>query len=122
MVKTKGFGEIYEIMSVNNLLCELRRKYRHGTLLLSSNKDHVGRGLTLKELVKYVGEERVIELGYVDSPFWPSKPREENKRNKLLSASILTIVRILFRFLIFFERIKIDSKRRAHMVYVFVSI
>jgi len=118
--KVKGFGEIYEIESVKSLQKKLFRKYRGGSLFLSSNITHSGRGVSLKCLEKQVKSEkyRIIDSGYVDSPFWKSKPRDLNNKNPLVACPLAVFVsRMIAGFMINLEFIW-KGEKRSHMVYV----
>jgi len=114
-----GFGEVYEIVSVERLRKKLKKKYKTGKILLTSNRNHSDKGLTLEELIDYAKSKnlQIIEFGYVDCPPWQSKKRTKCgtiTRNPI----IITLAKIVFYFISLLEDITV-SKYRAHMVYVF---
>ena len=45
-----GFGEVFEIISVERIRKKLIRKHQDGVFYLSSNRDHSGRGFTKEEV------------------------------------------------------------------------
>jgi nucleoside-diphosphate-sugar epimerase len=120
-VEIFGFGEIYEIVSVEMLMKKLKRKYGDGVLLLAQNKDHSGEGLTLEELIGYAKLRNllIVKAGYVDSPPWFSK-RRESPRSIINFAPILFITRKIFYILSNLEKFT-ASKYKAHMIYVFLK-
>jgi hypothetical protein len=108
-------------MSVERIRKKLQKKFRNGTLYLSSNKNHIQRGMTLKELEKRIADEgfQVSKKGYADSPPWQSAPRNsENRRN--YNPFLVKISKIIFFFLVGMEFLR-ESPERSHMIYCFVK-
>lgn len=112
-----GLGEIYEIMSVEQLRKRLWKKYGNGILFLASNKQHNKRGVNLNELKKHLQEQNleIIKAGYVDSPPWASAPLSESTK-KDYRKIIKIFAQIIFWFLI---KVEFFWQRplKSHMIY-----
>lgn len=119
--KTKilGYGEVYEMISVEKKRKKILRKNKEGILFLASNKDHSQKGYTLEDLSTKVSKKgfQILKKGYVDSPPWQSKPcLGEGKK---LDCAIKNFSSILcLKFLVLFEGLW-SGKKKSHMVYVF---
>ena len=117
-----GLGEIYEIASVEKRRKMLLREYPSGYLYLSSNKNHQGRGATLKELANFVSKisyQKIIMKGYVDSPPWISKPKDEKSKSSYLKyPTVVFFAKMFFPLMVNLEFIW-QGEKRSHMVYVF---
>jgi hypothetical protein len=113
-----GLGEIYEIMSVERRR-KLLGKYTKGTLYLSSNKNHSGLGMTIKELEDFLKSQRktVLGCGFVDSPPWSSSPRNEENKSSYGKISIIA-AKIIFWFLVHLEFFW-EGPKKSHMIYLF---
>ncbi len=116
--KILGLGEVYEQISVESQRKKLKNKFGSGKMFLCANKEHSGRGLSLKELEKQVRKKgyQILDVGLVDSPPWPSKKISQPK-SWLKNPLIINLARILFYILIYFEPF-CKSEKCSHMVYV----
>jgi hypothetical protein len=114
-----GLGEVYEIMSVERMRRRLLNKYGGGKIYLASNKNHGGKGITLKELEFFLKEAGIIpaEKGFIDSPPWPSSPLKADDK-KSYGKFIIATSKIIFWFLIRLESLWEGSKK-SHMIYIF---
>jgi hypothetical protein len=116
-----GLGEVYEIMSVENIRKSLLKKFSTGTLYLTANKSHIQRGLTLGDLENHLISSgfTILDKGYADSPPWQSKPRgKDNRRN--YSPFSTSISKIIFFFLVRIEFL-MKGPKNSHMVYCLVK-
>jgi len=120
--KILGFGEIFEIKSVERIRKKLIRKHQDGVLYLSSNKDHSGRGFTREELEKAIKNDdlELMESGFADAPPWKSDPLETGQQSSKMSIPILSkLAPILFVLWIpVFEKFY-RKRRKAHVVWAF---
>ena len=119
----KGFGEIYEMMSVRKLQKRLIRRFKDGYLFLVSNRDHSGFGYTHEELVQLVRNKNleILDSGYIDSFILKSKPKRKGEINPLVKQRIFFILaKLFFYFLLKFEFL-FRNKNTSHMIYVLVS-
>jgi hypothetical protein len=116
-----GLGEVYEIMSVENIRKKLLKKFRSGTLYLASNKGHIQRGMTLDDLENQLSGSGfvILEKGYADSPPWQSKPRGKNNRRNYPSL-IISISKMIFFFLVRLEAIR-EGSENSHMIFCLVN-
>jgi hypothetical protein len=99
----RGYGELYEQVSVNRLLKRLRKKHRDGLLLLAPSNSNS----RIRQLVPPTF--KIVETGYVDSPPWKSNPRTNPRKIRFQRLATLA-----FKLLAFFE-----PADRGHMIYVF---
>jgi hypothetical protein len=101
--KIRGFGEIYEMTSVEHLRMRLiRRGYAHDNILILAPKD-----CFLRDIID--GRE-ILEAGFVDRPPWPSRPKDGGSKP---SDSSCTLAGIVFQVLVIFEQ-----WNKPHMKYV----
>lgn len=116
----RGFGEIYEMMSVRKLQIRLIRRFKDGCLFLSPNKDHSGFGYTCQELVQFVKNRNlaILDYGYTDSFIFKSKVKYKEKPNPLVNSKVLVLLsKFIFYFLLQLEPL-VKNKNRSHKVYV----
>lgn len=115
----KGFGEVYEVVSVENKRHILKKKYGNKTFFLSSNKKHSGRGLDLKTLSHQVIKKgyKLIDAGFVDSPLWKSGISVTGSNSAIVLSLISIFAKIVFTLLVQLERFW-ESETRSHMIYV----
>ncbi|MDP8314633.1 MAG: hypothetical protein RAP70_06110 [Candidatus Celaenobacter antarcticus] len=117
-----GFGEIFEIKSVERIRKRLMKKYKDGVLYLSSNKDHSGKGFTREEVESAVRNDglQLLESGYADAPPWKSDPLETGQKSSKMKIPILSkLAPLLFVMWIpVFEQFY-RKRRKAHVVWVF---
>lgn len=123
--KITGLGDIYEIISVNKKRLDLKNKFTRGSLFLSSNKDHSGRGFTLSEMKRKILEtkpkRKILDFGYIDCPPWSSSPRKAGDVNKIIYyKAVLFPIKILFSFLVLWEFFWAKPKT-SHMVYALLE-
>lgn len=114
-----GLGEVYEIMSVENKRKNIAKIFPKGIIYLASNKNHSGRGMTLKELEFFAKDNSIkpTKIGFADSPPWLSCPlNKENK--KRYPATIVLVSKIIFWFFIKLEKFW-ESPKKSHMIYLF---
>jgi hypothetical protein len=120
-----GFGEIFEIKSVERIRKRLLKKYKNGILYLSSNKDHSGRGFTREEIEQKVRDDglEILESGYADAPPWKSDPLESGQQSSKMGIPILSkLVPLIFILWIpLFEQFY-RKRRKAHIAWVFGAI
>jgi len=120
-----GFGEIFEIKSVERIRKRLAKKYKNGILYLSSNKDHSGRGFTREELERAIKDEgyELLESGYADAPPWKSDPLESGQKSPKMEIPILSkLGPLLFILWIpLFEQFY-RKRRKAHIAWVFGAV
>jgi len=118
--EVKGFGEIFEIKSVERIRKRLKRKYKDGMLYLSSNKDHSGRGFTREEMEKAIRDDglEVEESGYADAPPWQSDPIEEGETSSKMNFPILPLV-VPFIFTLWIPLFEgfYRKRKKAHIVW-----
>lgn len=114
-----GLGDIYEVISVKVKTKHYFKRYPGSIMFLSSNRDHGGRGLSLTELKKKVLKDSfsILKDGYVDSPFWKSKPRICSISPLLKIPLVEVLVLPIFYFLILFEFLW-EGKNHSHMIFV----
>jgi len=120
--EVKGFGEIFEIKSVERIRKRLKRKYKNGVLYLSSNKDHSGRGFTREELERAIRDDglEVEESGYADAPPWRSEPIEEGDMSSKMSIPILpVVVPFIFSLWIPLFECFYRKRKKAHIAWAF---
>lgn len=108
----KGYGEIYEEVSIEFLRQRLRRKYKTGTLYLVPESDEKGREDLIIGLFKALAS--VHEMGSVDCPPWKSKPKREGKIPPLLLRWLARIV-----FLLFF--VPYEARNKPHMLWILTA-
>ncbi len=115
-----GLGEIFEIVSIENLRKKLKKQYRVGVLFLHSNKDHSGRGLSLEELCEEAKKRdyTVVQSGFADAPPWKSSPASEVTDKKKIPFSV-PISYFLFSIWIPLMERFYRKKDIAHVVYCF---
>lgn len=120
--EVKGFGEVFEIKSVERIRKKLKRKYKNGMLYLSSNKDHCGRGYTREELERTLREDEleVEESGYADAPPWRSDPIEEGETSSKMSIPVLpAVVPFIFTLWIPLFEGFYRKRKKAHVAWAF---
>jgi len=112
-----GLGEIYEIMSVENIRKKLLAKFSDGELYLASNYAHSKRGCALEELASYLEKQNItiIEQGFADSPPWNSKPLSGDSK-KSYAKIIISLAKIIFFILVRIEFIW-KGPAKSHMIY-----
>jgi len=110
----KGYGELYEEISANRKLHEIRRLYGDEVEVYLAPSVSSQGGMTHEQLLQKVmvmkpTPPQILRLGYVDNPPWKSNPLSRPKplRLKSLAGFILT-------FLAKFEK----ETPKAHMIYV----
>ncbi|MFH1850432.1 MAG: hypothetical protein ABH879_09730 [archaeon] len=108
-----GFGEIYEIVSVNYLLQKLRARYAGGDLYLFDGSD-----------VRYTGlrdylimGEIPFEEGTADRPPWKPKTRT-HQRPVTAYPAVRDLAALAFRLLVRLEFLW----SQAHLRYVFTAM
>jgi len=114
-----GWGEIYEIISVEKKKILLKKRFKQGVLFLVSNKDHSNQGLKLKKLEEKISRQgyRILAKGFVDSPPWPSVLRQSRKNSFLNLPWLKLMIANLFKVLVLFEFLW-QGKKKSHMIYV----
>ncbi len=120
--EVKGFGEIFEIKSVERIRKRLKRKYSEGMLFLSSNKAHSGRGFTRDELERTIREQgmEVAESGYADAPPWRSDPMQEGEMSSKMSIPVLPVlIPLLFTLWIPLFEGFYRKPKKAHVAWAF---
>ena len=120
-----GFGEVFEIISVERIRKRLLRKYGDGQLYLSSNKDHSGRGFTKEEVEKTIinDELELLDSGYADAPPWKSDPLESGQTSpKMKNKVVSKMVPVLFHVWIPLLERYYRKRRRAHVVWAFGAV
>ncbi len=118
----KGFGEIFEIKSIERIRKRLKNKHGEGLLYLASNKDHSGRGFIKEEVENHLQTDdlKLIASGYADAPPWKSKPLQSGEKSNVIQNPLLSaIIPILFSIWIpLFEK-KSKKRKKAHVVWAF---
>jgi len=115
-----GFGEIFEIISVERIRRTLLKTHDKGTLFFSANRDHSGGGKTLDYLVNHVAkkEHNLIAFGYADAPPWKSDPLESGQRSHKLNSKLLSaLLPVLFKIWIPLFEGFYKKKKLAHVVW-----
>jgi hypothetical protein len=101
--RVRGYGEVFEIMSVERLRKRLlRKRYAPDSILLLAPRRYY-----LKEII---GSREVLEGGFVDRPPWASNPKPNGSEPH---KDGIRLAKAIFRVLMLFEKLN-----RAHMVYV----
>ncbi|NIM47628.1 MAG: hypothetical protein GTN40_05755 [Candidatus Aenigmarchaeota archaeon] len=115
----KGFGEIYEIMSVRNTQRKLRKKFGKGILFLVSNKSHKGRGLTLSEIQKLLQKKnyQILKSGFTDSFLISSNPRKKEDINPFVKSFLLVFLTQFFFWIVVQFEFLWESSKSSHMIY-----
>ena len=117
----KGLGEIFEIVSIEIIRKSLIKKYRNGSLYLSSNYDHSKRGKTKEDLENAILQDglKFISSGYADAPPWKSDPNQEGEKGFAHSEAHIQIAEILFKIWIpLFERFY-RTRKNSHVTWAF---
>lgn len=99
----RGFGEVYEIMSVEKLRRHLNLKYGNRYKLI---------------LAEYPFEINCVEKGVVDNPPWECSPRQPGNYRKLHPV-LKYLSAIVFCFLIYLEPLW-GRFKRPHLFYAVV--
>lgn len=100
--KIRGYGEIYEIESVEYLRKRLwnlyGNEYPYAVLYLEP-KDENSLQETLNKSVEEI-RDNVLDAGITDRPFWGCKPKENGKAP---NSFLMGLAKIVFKVIVRFE-------------------
>jgi hypothetical protein len=104
--RIRGYGELYEIISVESLRKRLLRKgYAPDSVLLLAPKGYF--------LMDAINGREILTGGFVDRPPWASNPKPNGSEPP---KDGIRLAKAIFRVLLLFEKLN-----RAHMVYVLLK-
>jgi len=109
----RGYGELYEQVSVNRKLRRIRRAYGDDVQVFLAPSTRSQDGITHEQLARTIATISpeagdVLTRGYVDNPPWRSKPRQAFRKVRLA-----WVAKKVFAVLAALER----ENSNAHMIY-----